>query len=85
MATPDLLEARSNRREVRNPILALPSAKRLGELSPLNRAALRGVLLDIRHDANARAAECWKRHKAPMAAYWKAVAVYTGHIARVLK
>lgn len=79
------MSERSNRREVRNPILALPSAQRLAELSPLNRAALRGVLLDIRADANARAAECWRRHKAPMAAYWKAVAVYAGHIAKVLK
>jgi hypothetical protein len=76
---------RSNRREVRNPILALPSAKRIEELSPLNRAALRGVLLDIAQDARERANECWRKHKAPMAAYWKAVSVYAGHIAKVLR
>jgi hypothetical protein len=76
---------RSSKREVRNPILALPSAKRIEELSPLNRAALRGVLLDIAQDARQRADKCWRTHKAPMAAYWKAVSVYAGHIARVLK
>lgn len=76
---------RSARADVRNPILALPSAQRLTQLGPLARAELRGVLLEIRHDAQQRAEECWKRHKAPMAAYWKAVAVYAGHIARVLR
>ncbi len=77
--------ARSNRAEVRNPVLGLPAAERLAELSPLNRAALRGLLLDIRQDASDRAAEAWRRHKAPMACYWKAVAVYAGHIARALR
>lgn len=77
--------SRSNLAEVRNPVLGLPSAGRLAELSPLNRAALRGVMLDIRKDAAERAAECWRRHKAPMACYWKAVSVYSGHIARALR
>jgi hypothetical protein len=76
---------RSNLADVRNPILRLPSAQRLMRLSPLARAELRGVLLDIRADAQVRAEECWRKHKAPMAAYWKAVAVYSGHIARVLR
>ena len=76
---------RSNRLDVRNPVLALASSARLAELSPLNRAALRGVLLDIRADAQDRAADCWRRHKAPMACYWKAVAVYAGHVARALR
>lgn len=76
---------RANRREVRNPVLALPAARHLQALSPLMRAQLRALMLDLRADAAARATECWRKHKAPMAAYWKAVSVYSGHIAKVLK
>lgn len=77
--------ARSSRAEVRNPILCLPSAERLTRLDPAQRSELSAVLLDLRRDAQLRAEECWRRHKAPMAAYWKAVSVYAGHIARVLR
>ena len=49
------------------------------------RAALRAVLLDLALDAGGRADLSWRRHKAPMAAYWKAVAVYARHLARVLR
>lgn len=76
---------RARRAYVRNPILALPAAARLAGLSPSVRAELRMLLLDLRRDAQGRADDCWRRHKAPMAAYWKAVAVYAGHIARVLR
>jgi hypothetical protein len=43
------------------------------------------LLLDIRQDAQVRAEKSWRSHKAPMAAYWKAVAVYAGHAARLLR
>lgn len=76
---------RSNRPETRNPLLALPSAARLAELPEDSRDALRALLLEIRVDAAERAQTCWKRHKAPMAAYWKAVSVYAGHAARALR
>lgn len=76
---------RAHRADVRNPILALPAAARLAALSPSVRAELRTLLLDLRRDAQTKADDCWRRHKAPMAAYWKAVAVYAGHIARVLR
>jgi hypothetical protein len=59
--------ARSNRREVRNPILGLP------------------VLLAIAADARGRADESWRKHKGPMAAYWKAASVYAGHIAKAIR
>ena len=49
------------------------------------RAALRDALLDLRAEALDRAEYCWRKHKAPMAAYWKAVGVYAGHMARQLK
>ena len=72
-------------REVRNPILSLPNAAALQAMPPEVRAALRAVLKDISADARQRAEKAWRTHKAPMAAYWKACAVYAGHIARVLK
>lgn len=75
---------RSNRREVRNPLLALPGVLKLQRLPPPVREALRDVLREIALDARQRAQQCWKTHKAPMAAYWKAVSVYAGHLARVL-
>lgn len=76
---------RSSRAEVRNPVSKLKGFARLRALSPELRSALREVLLDIRQDAQANAEKCWRKHKAPMAAYWKAVAVYAGHIARLLR
>jgi len=70
---------------VRNPLLALPSAQALADLPPESRAALRALLLDLSADSRARAEKCWRTHKAPMAAYWKAVAVYANHTQRILK
>lgn len=76
---------RSNRPDVRNPLLALPAAKAIAALPDDARHALRKLLTDIRSDARARAEKCWRQHKAPMAAYWKAVAVYAGHTARICR
>jgi hypothetical protein len=72
---------RANRPDVRNPVLALPAAAQIQALPPEAREALRAVLLDLSRDARGRASESWRRHKAPMAAYWKAVAVYARHCA----
>jgi hypothetical protein len=77
--------ARSNRVDVRNPVMALPAIADLLALPPESRAALRAVLRDIALDARFRADKCWRTHKAPMAAYWKAVSVYAGHTARALR
>jgi hypothetical protein len=76
--------ARATRADVRNPVLALPAMAALRDLPPESRAAMRAALLDLRADARARAEKCWRTHKAPMAAYWKAVSVYSGHIAKVI-
>jgi len=81
----DGLAPRSSLAVVRNPLLALPSAQVLRSLPPEARNAFRSLLLDIRKDAQVRAEKCWRQHKAPMAAYWKAVAVYAGHTARLLR
>lgn len=77
--------SRSSLAVTRNPLLALPSAQAMRALPPEARAAMRAVLLELKADSTARAQKCWVTHKAPMAAYWKAVSVYAGHTARLLK
>jgi hypothetical protein len=77
--------SRSNRPEVRNPVLALPSARRLHQLDPASRAALRAVLEDLRRDAHPRAETHWRARKGWSAAYWRAVGVYSGHLSRALR
>lgn len=76
--------ARSNRKEVRNPLLTLPAAEQMRALPPMARKALEALLRDMGRDARTRAHECWRKNKAPMAAYWKAVAVYCRHAALTL-
>lgn len=76
---------RSTRAEVRNPVLALPGMAKLRAMPTPIREALAVVLMEIAADARGRAEKCWRTHKAPMAAYWKAVAVYAGHIARAIR
>lgn len=76
---------RSNRPDVRNPILQLPGALALRELDPATKEAIATALRSIQMDARTRAEECWRRHKAPMACYWKAVSVYAGHLARAVR
>jgi tartrate dehydratase beta subunit/fumarate hydratase class I family protein len=78
-------DKRSVRADVRNPVLGLPALEQLQNLDADSRTAIRSLLLNIRSDAQVRAENCWRKHKAPMAAYWKAVAVYAGHIARALR
>lgn len=76
---------RSNRAEVRNPILRLPGFAKLKRLPRPVREALADLLWELGADASVRAEDCWRKHKAPMAAYWKACAVYARHIARALR
>jgi hypothetical protein len=75
---------RSARPFVRNPMLAMPAMVRLQALPADVREAVQEILHDLAHDASDRAERCWRRHKPPMAAYWKAVAVYARHTARAL-
>lgn len=71
--------------EVRNPLLRLPAAQRLSSLPPEVRQILADLLHELACDARDRAEQSWRRHKAPMAAYWKAVSVYAGHLHRMLR
>jgi hypothetical protein len=79
------MTARSSQPQVRNPVLALPAAARIQQLSPEARTLLADILHDLANDARQRAEYSWLRHKAPMAAYWKSVAVYASHIRRAIK
>ena len=60
-------------------------ADRFANLPPDAREALAGALTDLRRDARRRAELQWRRNKAPMAFYWRVVAVYAGHLARALR
>ena len=77
--------ARSSQPTVRNPILALPAARKLAAMPQDQREALREILMDLCNDAAGRAQTSWSRGKAPLAAYWKAVSVYARHTARALR
>jgi len=72
------------RAETRSPVLALPAIDALRALDSAAQAALRLVLLDLQQDARRRAEKSWRTHKPPLAAWWLAVGVYAGHIARSL-
>lgn len=80
---------RSSRAETRNPILGLPVAQRLAALDPATRELVADVLVDIlgdlAADARKRADQAWRKHKGPMAVYWKAVSVYARHIKLALR
>lgn len=75
---------RSNRAEIRNPLLALPAARLLAAIDPDTRTLLAFLLHDLQQDARLRSRQSWDRRKAFIAAYWAAVATYSGHILRVL-
>ncbi|MDF2809371.1 MAG: hypothetical protein K0S56_402 [Microvirga sp.] len=76
---------RSSQPEVRNPVLALPAAQRIAELSPEARALLGDLLGELAADARSRAQRSWLQNKGPMALYWKALSVYAAHLRRALR
>lgn len=71
--------------ERRNPVLALPAARRMRELSPEVRAELAALFSEIGAEANRRAEDAWRRRKGPMAAYWRAASTYAKHTARAIR
>jgi len=79
------MSARSNQAHVRNPVLALPAMACLMGMPQAMRAAFAEVLFDLGRDADRNAEKAWRTRKAPMAAYWRAVAVYARHTARALR
>lgn len=67
-----------------NPIVLLPSYARLLDLDAEQATALADVLRDLGDEADGQAEKSWRKHKGPMAAYWRAVGVYARHIARAV-
>ncbi len=70
-----------------NPVLGLPALQQLRALlaeQPALREQLIGLLRDLGEQADAKAEHSWVHRKPPMAAYWRAMAVYARHIARAL-
>lgn len=76
---------RSSQAVVRNPLLALPVAKKIAAAPPEIRALWRELCMEIRTEAKLRAEKCWRTHKAPMACYWKVISVLAGHAARLAR
>lgn len=77
---------RSTRPDVRNPLLQLDSARRFSEWMTEGTAQMMALFLrELSQDARDRATACWKSHKAPMALYWKVVAVYARHLAHICR
>jgi hypothetical protein len=84
-STSQALTGRAASPDVRNPLLSLPSAARAADMPVAAREWLLLFLQDVRRDAQERAAKSLRTHKAPMYLYWKIVAVYAGHLAKVLR
>jgi hypothetical protein len=75
---------RSARREVRNPVLALPSARAIMDLPAEQRRPLGILLRELAFQCDDQANEAWRKRKGIMAAYWRAVSTYAKHLARVI-
>lgn len=76
---------RSNRPDVRNPVLGLPEAiEALQTLDAKQLQALRISLLAIRAHALAKERESYRKRKGPMVSYWMATATYLRHISHAI-
>jgi hypothetical protein len=70
-----------------NPVTGLPVAGDLATLlqkQPELRDLFVHLLFQLGEQADSLAERSWKQRKAPMAAYWRACAVYARHIARFI-
>lgn len=75
---------RSSRREVRNPILALPAAQELLALPPEQRRILKRLLRELKAQCRGQEEKAYRQRKGPMTAYYMACGTYAGHIANVM-
>lgn len=71
----------------KNPLLtnAPEVVARFRALPPEAKDALHGFLCWLYGYARAEAERSWRRSKAPMAVYWKAVAAWAYHTARCIR
>jgi len=79
------MSPRATQPSVRNPVVHLPAAALLKCLPSVDRQAMRALLNQLSQQCRDNANKSWRTHKAPMAAYWKACAVYARHIALLLR
>lgn len=75
---------RSALAEIRNPILALPSARAILALPAEQRRPLGLLLRELSAEADAMAEKSWCGRKGIMAAYWRACSIYAKHIAHAI-
>lgn len=80
-----MIDARGNRPDVRNPILKLPVASRFLGLPLEARIAFRDFLSELAALCRVNAEHCWRKHKAPMALYWRVVGVWARHLSKLLR
>lgn len=73
----------ANKPETQNPLLQLPAAKRIREKSPEFRREWKQLCLELAEQAVEKGDYNWKRRKYMNAAYWRVVAVYARHAARL--
>ena len=66
------------------PLLELPAAQALLDLSEREREAIAVVLTDLRLQANDKAETSWRKMKA-VASYYRAVSTYARHFAFLLR
>jgi hypothetical protein len=76
--------SRSARREVRNPVLALPSAPFVQALPVEIRAPLGDCLRQLAREANAEDRAAWQGAGWRDSGYWSTAAVYAQHLARAI-
>ncbi|WP_241130719.1 hypothetical protein [Achromobacter xylosoxidans] len=67
-----------------NPLLRLRAGQALQQLPRADRERIAAVMRELRSQANTEAETAWRRRKAPMAAYWRAVSTYARHVAHAL-
>ncbi len=77
---------RSNRADVRNPLLAIPEVReQFEQLPPEARKALEAVLRSLSKNFRVRAEKAWKTRKPPLAQYWAVNAVNARHLALAVR
>lgn len=77
---------RSNRPEVRNPILAMPEVlAEIEQLDPNSRAALAKILNSMSKVFRGKAEHAWHARKGPLALYARTNSVYARHMSLALR
>lgn len=73
----------ANKPETQNPLIALPAAQRIRQMSPEFRREWKQLCLELAGQAAAKGDYNWGKRKYMNAAYWRVVAVYARHASRL--